>query len=152
MRINQHLFSLLLFLSISDVSFAQQQPASKDTIIVNQDSVYSAKDVDVVAEYPGGDIARRAFLERNINALVAVENSAPAGTYTVVIVCFIGIDGKVFATVPETSHGYGMEKEVLRIIKKLPKPYSPAMKKGFPVKTKIRFPVTFSVSIGGNRF
>ncbi len=136
-----------LFICSYFLSAAQQ----KETVIVNQDSVYSAKDVDAVAEYPGGDIARRTFIEKNINALVAVENSAPAGTYTVVVVCFIGINGKIFAAVPETSHGYGMEKEVLRIINKIPKPYKPALKNGVPVKTKIKFPVMFSIS-SGNRF
>ena len=134
------LFSL--FICSYFLSNAQQ----KDSAAVNQDSVYSVNDVDAEAEYPGGDKARRAFIEKNINALVAIENSAPSGTYTVVVICFIGIDGKIFAAVPETSHGYGMEKEVLRIIKKLPKPYSPAMKNGVPVKTKIRFPVTFYIS------
>lgn len=140
-----------LFLCFPFFSTAQKPIPAKDSISVNQDSVYSNKDVDVIAEYPGGDMSRRNFLERNINGQVATDNGAPSGNYTVVVICFIGIDGKITEAVPETSHGYGMEKEVLRIINKLPKPYKPAMKNGVPVKSKIKFPVTFSVLHNVNR-
>jgi len=138
MKTAKKLTLVLILLCSSFLCWAQQNPPAKDT-------VYSITDVDVQPEYPGGDIARREFIERKLNGQVATENGAPKGNYTVVVICIIDVDGKIIASVPETSHGYGMEKEVLKIIGKLPKQYKPAIKNGVPVKTKIRFPVTFSV-------
>ena len=89
-------------------------------------------------------MARRNFLERNINGQVATDNGAPSGNYTVVVICFIGIDGKITEAVPETSHGYGMEKEVIRIIKAGPA-WIPAIQYGRKVNAYRRQPVTFAV-------
>jgi hypothetical protein len=143
MKIPKHLMLFSLFL------YCHFLLAAQNTVPVNQDTVYSQSDVDIKAQYPGGDKARIDFIENKVNLFVPVENGAPDGTYTVVIVCIIGNDGKIIAAVPETSHGYGMEREVLRIINKLPKPYIPAMKNGIAVKSKNKFPVKFSISSGG---
>jgi hypothetical protein len=151
MKIVQKLPLVFLMLSLSFISNAQKTVHTKDSIRFNQDSVYSQMDVDVKAEYPGGEKAWRDYIERKVNGTVATDNGAPSGTYTVVIICIIDTSGKIIAAVPETSHGYGMEKEVLRIINKIPKPYTPAMKNGMAVKSKIKFPVTFSIS-SGKRF
>ena len=146
MKTTKQLTIVLTLLCTSFLLNAQQTRPAKDSMATYKDTVYSLSDVDVQPEYPGGDAARREFVEKKINALVPLENGAPMGSYTVVIACFIGIDGKIIAAVPETNHGYGMEKEVLRIISKIPKPYKPALKNGVPVKTIIRFPVLFSFS------
>jgi protein TonB len=146
MRFTKSLGFVFPFLCSYCATSAQDVAPVKDSFVVNQDTVYSTKDVDVIAEYPGGDAARIKFIEKNVNGLVPVENGAPSGAYTVVITCIIDTDGKIIAAVPATSHGYGMEKEVIRIIRKLPKPYSPALKNGLPVKSKINFPVMFSIS------
>lgn len=148
MRIIKTLFFILVFLCCYWTTTAQNIMPVKDTIPVNRDTVYSQADVDVKAEYPGGDAARSDFIEKKINGLVPVENGVPFGTYTVVIICIIDTNGKIIAAVPETNHGFGMEKEVLRIINKLPKPYIPAIKNGIQVKSKIKFPVMFSISSG----
>ena len=145
MKTTQKLTLVIFFLLIAFRINAQQTVVTKDTLLI-KDTVYSLNDVDVKPEFPGGDKARVDFIEHKVNGLVAVENGAPYGTYTVVIVCIIDTDGKIIAAVQETNHGYGMEKEVLRIINKLPKPYKPAMKNEVPVKCKIKFPVTFTVS------
>jgi periplasmic protein TonB len=138
MKIPKHLMLFSLFLCCHFLLVAQ------DAVPVNQDSVYSQLNVDVKAEYPGGDKARIDFIEKKVNGFVPIDNGAPRGTYTVVIICTIDIDGKIISTVPETKLGYGMEEEVIRIIKKLPKPYSPAVKNGVAVKSKMKFPVTFA--------
>ena len=44
--------------------------------------------------------------------------------------------------VPETHEGYGMEKEMIRVLKKLPT-FRPAIKNGVAVKSKISFPIVF---------
>ena len=144
MRITQKLTFVIVLLFISFQVKAQQTVPVRDTAVL-KDTVYSQNDVDVKAEYPGGDQARIDFIEQKVNGSVATDNGAPKGTYTVVVICIIDTNGKIIAAVQDTHHGYGMEKEVLRIINKLPKPYKPAMKNGVPVKSKIKFPVTFAV-------
>lgn len=132
----------VLLLCNSIVLFAQSS-LPKDSILINPDSIYV--DVDIKAEYPGGHKGWSDFIEKKINGQVATDNGAPAGTYTVVIACIIGTDGKLIAAAPLTSHGYGMEREMLRVLNKIPKAFIPAYKNGIPVKSKLKFPLTFSV-------
>ena len=81
---------------------------------------------------------------KNLKANVPVKKKAPAGTYTVVIRFIVNKDGRIRSIEPETSFGYGMEEEVMRIIKKGPK-WIPAMQNGRPVNAYRRQPVTFMV-------
>src|SRR5215470_9084886 len=72
--------------------------------------------VEVEAQFPGGDAAWRKFLERNLRGDVASENGAPAGVYMVLIQFIVDKEGNVSDIKPLTNWGYGMEKEVLRLI------------------------------------
>ena len=85
---------------------------------VEEDKVFTK--VEIEAEYPGGTGAWKKFLERNLNGQVATDNSAPTGTYTVVVRFIVAKDGSVSDITPETSVGYGMENEAVRAIKKAP--------------------------------
>lgn len=139
---------LLALLSCHSFLLHGQDVIKKDSITISPDSIYM--DVDKKAEYPGGHKAWSDFIEKKINGLVAVENGAPSGTYTVVVACVIDESGKIIACAPKTSHGYGMEKEMLRVLGKIPKLFNPAYKNGVPVKSKLSFPLTFSVSRGAS--
>lgn len=81
-------------------------------------------------------------MEKNIDAAIGIKNGAPAGIYKIRIVCIIDTSGKFIAIVPETHEGYGMEKEVMRVIKLLPA-FKSAMKNGIAVKSKVIFPISF---------
>ncbi len=107
---------------------------------INPDSVYF--NVDIPAEHPKGKEARIRFIEKNIDAAVGIKNGAPTGIYNIRIACIIDTAGKFIAIVPETHEGYGMEKEMMRVIKTFPA-FKPAMKNGVAVKSKIIFPVMF---------
>jgi len=50
---------------------------------------------------------------------VPVENAAPAGHYSVVIRFVVDKEGNVSDIEALTNHGYGMEQEAIRAIKKL---------------------------------
>ncbi|HNU13451.1 MAG TPA: energy transducer TonB [Chitinophagaceae bacterium] len=132
--------ALVVLLFISGYCFSQNIQVAADSNFVNPDSVYSA--VDIPAEHPKGKDARIKFLEKNIDAAIAIKNGAPAGTYKVLITCIIDTAGKIIAMVPVTHHGYGMEKETMRVLKNMPA-FKPAIKNGVIVKSKISFPVTF---------
>lgn len=104
--------------------------------------------MDIPAEHPKGKEARIRFLEKNIDAGIGVKNGAPDGTFTIRIACIIDASGKIIAMAPQTHEGYGMEKEMMRVLKELPT-FKPAMKNGVAVKSKIVFPVFF-MSRGAN--
>ena len=94
--------------------------------------------------YPGGDIAWRSFLERNLKGEVPVENRAAPGTYTTIIQFIVDKDGNVSDVKPLTKLGYGMEEEAMRVIKKSGK-WKPAEQNGRVVKSYIKKPVSFQV-------
>ena len=103
--------------------------------------------VEVEAEFPGGLGAWRKFLERNLSGDVASSAGAPAGSYTVVVQFIVDKDGNVSDVKSLTSHGYGMEEEAVRVIKRGPK-WTPAIQNGRQVKAYRKQPVTFVVTEG----
>jgi protein TonB len=100
--------------------------------------------VEIEATFPGGEGAWRKFLERNLNANTPVDNGAPEGQYTVWVQFIVDKEGVISDVKPLTSHGYGMEAEAAKIIKKGPK-WTPAQQNGRQVKAYRKQPITFVV-------
>jgi protein TonB len=88
------------------------------------------------------------FLQRNLNADVAVNAGAPPGTYQVIVQFIVDKEGNVSDVKALTNHGYGMEEEAMRAIKKAPK-WTPAVQNGRQVKAYRKQPITFIVSEEG---
>ncbi len=105
----------------------------------------STTKIDTEAGFPGGDVVWRKYLTQNLNAATPVENGAPSGKYTVMILFQIDADGSVKDIKAITNHGYGMEKEAIRIIKKGPK-WVPANQGGVNVSSYRKQPLTFVVT------
>lgn len=103
--------------------------------------------VEVEAAFPGGLGAWRKFLERNLSGDVASSGGAPTGSYTVVVQFIVDKDGNVSDVKAQTNHGYGMEEEAVRVIKRGPK-WTPAIQNGRQVKAYRKQPVTFMVTEG----
>jgi protein TonB len=101
--------------------------------------------VEIEAKFPGGDAKWRQYLERNLSANVPVDNGAPEGTYTTVIQFVVDKEGNISDVRPMTSHGYGMEEEAMRVIKKGPA-WTPAVQNGRQVKAYRKQPITFQVT------
>jgi antitoxin component YwqK of YwqJK toxin-antitoxin module len=97
------------------------------------------------AAFKGGNAEWRKYLERSVNANIAANNRAPVGRYTVIIQFIVDIDGKIKDPEPLTNLGYGMEKEVIDVIRKGPK-WEPAYYYGRPIKAYRKQPLTFQVS------
>lgn len=144
------LFPITCCLLFSHVVNGQQLPVTpppaQTTIVARAagDTSNFSK-VEIEAEFPGGGVEWTNFLRKNLNARVPVKKKAPAGTYQVIVRFIVSKDGSVSDAMAETSHGYGMEEEVLRIIKKSPK-WVPASQDGRPVNAYRRQPITFSVT------
>jgi protein TonB len=100
--------------------------------------------VEVEAAFPGGESAWKKFLERNLRGDVATENGAPAGQYTVWVQFVVDKEGNVSDVKALTSHGYGMEDEAVRVIKKGPQ-WKPAIQNGRNVKAYRKQPITFMI-------
>jgi protein TonB len=148
---------LLIFLNI--YSYAKNLPSSTDTTkpqtkppvkegITEGDDDNGANtifdEVEIDASFPGGNDEWRKYLQRTLNAAAPVENGAPAGTYTVIVQFIVDKEGNISDVKALTRHGYGMEAEVMRVIRKGPK-WEPAIQNGRMVKAYRKQPVTFQV-------
>lgn len=100
--------------------------------------------VEIEASFPGGDAKWRRYLEQNANGQVATDNGAPEGTYTTVVQFVVDKEGNISDVKALTNHGYGMEGEAVRAIKKGPK-WIPAVQNGRQVKAFRKQPITFQV-------
>jgi protein TonB len=100
-----------------------------------------AETVDIDARYDGN---WKKFLETNLNGEVPVNNGAPAGRYSVVIRFVVDTDGSISGITPLTAHGYGLEEEGVRVIKKAKK-WEPAFLNGVHVKAYKKQVIIFDV-------
>ena len=100
--------------------------------------------VEIEASFPGGDEAWIKFLQSHLDPTVPTRMRAPKGKYTVWIQFIVDKDGKILEFKALTTNGYGMEKEVIRILKKSPK-WKPAIQDGRTVRAYRKQPVTFVV-------
>jgi len=101
--------------------------------------------VEIEAKFQGGESAWKRFLERNLNPNTPVDNGAPIGVYTVYVQFVVSKDGSISDVRALTSHGYGMEQEAVRVIKKGPS-WVPAVQNGRQVNAYRKQPITFQVT------
>ena len=95
--------------------------------------------------FRGGQIQWRKYLEKQLNANIPVDNGAPEGIYTVEIQFDVNVNGFISNVQALTNHGFGMEEEVIELIKKGPK-WIPAEQNGEKINATKKQPVTFVVS------
>lgn len=101
--------------------------------------------VEIEASFKGGESAWRKYLERNLNGNAPIDNGAPEGVYTVYVQFVVSKDGSISDVRPLTNHGYGMEAEAVRVIKKGPA-WTPAIQNGRSVNAYRKQPITFQVT------
>lgn len=129
---------------VTEVFFKGQSGILKkyEGTLIKTDSLNTREEKE--AGFAGGKEAWTKFLQKNLNANIPVENRAPVGIYKVIVKFIVAIDGKVGEVIPETHYGYGMENEVVRIIKRAPA-WEPATQYGRKVNAYRRQPITFIV-------
>ena len=101
--------------------------------------------VEVEASFPGGEGAWRKYLERNLNSSTPVDNGAAEGSYTVWVQFIVDKEGNISDVKALSNHGFGMEDEAVKVIKRGPK-WVPALQNGRHVKAYRKQPITFVVS------
>lgn len=146
-------FATLALIITGILSYAQNDTPppvpdmpSPPKIKINTDSVIFER-VEIEASFPGGENAWREFLQKNLRPETPLDFGAPTGTYTIVIQFVVDKEGKLSEFKPLTKYGYGMENEVIRILKKSPL-WQPANQDGRKVKAYRHQPVTFVVDNG----
>ena len=103
--------------------------------------------VEVEASFKGGEAAWRNDLTRNLNASAPIDNGANPGQYTVIVQFIVDREGNISEVTSLTKHGYGMEEEAMRVIRRGPK-WEPAIQNGRKVKAYRKQPITFVVTEG----
>ncbi|MEO6542261.1 MAG: hypothetical protein ABIN74_14760 [Ferruginibacter sp.] len=137
-----NLFSMLTVICILfSVTLTAQVAPPPDSVTVDE-RIFTQ--VEVEAYYPGGDAAWRNFLIKNLNPDVPVDNDAPAGKYTVIVKFVVTLNGTLSSIAAETNQGYGMEQEVIRLIKRSGT-WKAAVQNKRTVNAYRRQPVTFLV-------
>lgn len=96
--------------------------------------------VEIEAEFPGGMTKWRQYLERNLR----VNEDIPEGTYAVIVQFVVDTEGNISDVIALTNHGYEMEDEAKRVIKRGPK-WNPAIQNGRQVKAYRKQLITFQV-------
>jgi periplasmic protein TonB len=134
------IISVSLFF-ISTYLTAQSVTPSNLTDTLNK--VFSIVQQD--AEFPGGIPAWIDYIQNNLKIKVPIKKGAPKGIYNVVVLFIVSRDGSISNIMPQTNFGYGMEEEVVRVIKNGPK-WKPAVMDGKKVNAYRRQPITFQIT------
>lgn len=139
MKKNYIIFFTLLFLSVQTDAQVVSPPVEDKLDTTN---VFTK--VEQEASFPGGNAAWAEFLQKTMKTNVPKKNKAPEGRYQVIARFIVDVDGKLSDISCETVHGYGLEQEVVRVLKKSPD-WLPARVNGKTVRAYRRQPVTFLV-------
>ncbi|MES2851240.1 MAG: energy transducer TonB [Bacteroidota bacterium] len=135
------ILTIITFVIVGYLQGNAQNPDSTDTVNKKQDSLQHAK-TDGPPEINNG--AWSKFLKKHIDYNVGAFNGAPAGTYKVKVRFIVFTDGHVGDVVALTRHGYGMEDEVIKALKKSPN-WQPAKQNGKLVKAIRTQTITFTI-------
>jgi BlaR1 peptidase M56/Gram-negative bacterial TonB protein C-terminal len=101
--------------------------------------------VEIEPAFAGGYPGWTSFLQKNLNSNVPVDKGAPEGKYTVFTQFVIDKNGKISDLKALTRFGYGMEEEVIRVMKLSPD-WLPAKQNGQTVKAYRKQPITFVIT------
>jgi hypothetical protein len=140
-------FLCLLFGCIVQCASAQEQPPEPPPppppgYVKKGSGKFNRVQID--PSFTGGEKAWRKFLEQHMNPGIAEQNGAPKGIFTVYIQFLVDEQGKLSNIEALTNHGYGLEDEAIRILRKSP-PWTPGIQNGRKVKAYKKQPLTFQV-------
>ena len=118
-------------------SVGNNNEAVKEPVNEQAETAFIA--VESAPQFPGGAAAWMHFLSRYLQV---PEELAPGETKKVLVQFVVGRDGSVDAVTVLQSAGAVFDREVLRVLKKMPK-WKPALQNGQPVAVTFTQPVTF---------
>jgi periplasmic protein TonB len=86
----------------------------------------------------------KKFFEKNMNFSLPIKNGVPAGTYVALVRFLIDTEGIISDVTALSSHGYGIEAEAVRLIKKTGT-WIPAVQNGRKVNAFKTQAITFVI-------
>jgi protein TonB len=116
--------------------------ADKPVAKIDKTTAMESSEVDVIPAFPGGTDALKKFLEKNLQNPYDLENGA---VISVKIRFVVGYDGKLLRFVIIEDGGEIYNKEVIRVLKKMPD-WIPGKSKGENVSVYYTVPVKFVMS------
>jgi protein TonB len=110
--------------------------------IFKTDTIF--KNPQISASYPGGEKEWQKYLNKNLDMSIGSDNNAPEGIHEVTVRFIVNKDGDICSVRAETKFGYGIEEEIIRVIKKS-KNWNPALINGIPVISYKRLTVNYDL-------
>jgi len=128
---------------------AEGQGLNGGTTATKKDSVETAPKIldraEIMPEFPGGQEALRRYLARNLRMPDA--QAEPGSQVRVIVKFVVGPDGKVTGISTIQSGGSPFDREVQRVIFKMPT-WKPGMQNGRKVSVYYVLPVSFVIPAG----
>jgi hypothetical protein len=112
--------------------------------IIEEDKNKVFTEVQIPAEFPGGQQGWIRYLERTLNRDLPQKNNAPAGKYSVTLSFIVSKDGSISDINSENDPGYGTKAEAIRIIQNGPN-WKPAVQNGRNVNYRHQCTIDFIV-------
>jgi protein TonB len=96
--------------------------------------------VEENAEFPGGEDARVAFMQKNLKYPPLARENGIEGTVYLSFV--VGKDGNIREVAVRRGIGFGCDEEAVRVVKMMPA-FKPAKQNGRPVDVYFNMPIRF---------
>lgn len=116
-----------------------------NALISNPDHIYTEKEVDIPAQYPGGEITMAQYIANNLNYPNQAQKDKIQGRVTVSIIVSDRGDISGFKIIK--GIGAECDREALRIVKLMPKGWIPAKKYGENVNSYFEINMVFKLAI-----
>ncbi len=110
--------------------------------ILKTDTIF--KNPEVSASYTGGEKEWQKFLKKHLDMTIGEDNDAPEGIHQITVRFIVNRDGDICSVRAETKFGYGIEEEVIRVVKKS-KNWKPALIGGIPVISYKRLTINYDL-------
>ena len=98
--------------------------------------------VEIKSAFPGGDSSWAQSIENELNQSIRVDRRAKKGRYVVSVQFVVAKDSSLGDIRCLNDPGFGMAREVMRVVKKYSKKWGPS---SYPVKAYRRSSITFQV-------
>lgn len=99
---------------------------------------------DVPPVFPGGKKICPAYFNQRFNRRQVIEKGAQPGLYKIAIRLIVQADGSYCDIMPESSNGFGIEEEAIRILLQTPR-WKPAKQRGKPADAYYHLTVTVKI-------
>ena len=126
---------LLMSFCISCNVFSQKADSLGNCIMGEDDKVFVRS--ETAPSFPESDGKIEAYLKKNFNTKAIIENGAAKGKYKISLRFIVLKDGVCCDFSAESSNGFGIEEEAIRVVKNGPK-WNNALQNNHPVNAYAR--------------